>query len=93
VVVAFRNTTEIGNRDFDLYFVALSLVVKNSTRSYCEISVCNNKIAREELPIMSSDEKDLIGTSYYGSWPQSACLLCQNSKRLNRKSYWVNLQK
>ena len=71
---------------------SVSLVVKNFARSYCEISVCNNKIAREELPIVSSDEKDLIGTSYYGSWPQSACQLCQNSKKHNRKSYCVHLQ-
>ena len=73
MVVAFRSTTKIGNRDFDL---SLSLVVKNSARSYCGISACNNIIARRGVPIVSSDEKDLIGKSYYRSWPQSACLLC-----------------
>jgi hypothetical protein len=77
VVVEFRSTTKIGNRDFDL---SLSLVVKNSARSYCGISACNNRIARRGVPIVSLGENDTIGTSYYGSWPQSACLLCQNSK-------------
>jgi hypothetical protein len=70
VVVEFRSTTKIGNRDFDL---SLSLVVKNSAR-------CNNIIARRGVPIVALGENDTIGTSYYGSWPQSACLLCQNSK-------------
>jgi hypothetical protein len=60
---------------------------KESPTSSCgEISACNNKIARGELPIVSSDENDLIGTSYYGSWPQSACLLRQNSKNHNYRA-------